>query len=45
MKEGMFIKDYFDEFNKIILYLKNIDVIIDDKDQVLILLYLLPPLF
>lgn len=45
MKEGMIIKDYFDEFNKIILYLKNIDVIIDDKDQVLILLYLLPPLF
>ena len=34
MKEGMPLKNYLDEFNKIILNLKNIDVKINDEDQI-----------
>ena len=45
MKKGMPLKDHLDEFNKIILDLKNIDVKIGDKDQALILLCSLPPSF
>ena len=45
MKEGMPLKDQLDESNKIILDLKNIDTKINDKDQALILLCLLPLLF
>ena len=45
MKEGMPLKNYLDEFNKIILNLKNIDVKINDEDQALILLYSLSLLF
>lgn len=40
MKEGTPLKDHLDEFNKIALYLSNIDVKIEDKD---ILLCTLPP--
>lgn len=45
MKEDIPIKDYLDEFNKIILNLKNIDIKIDNEDKALILLCLLPSSF
>jgi len=32
MKEGTPIKDHLDEFNKILMDLKNINVRIDEKD-------------
>ena len=39
MKEGMSIKDYLDEFNKIVINLKNIDFRINNENQVIILMY------
>jgi len=45
MKEGMLIKDYLDELNKILMDLKNINVRIDEEDQALILLCSLSPSF
>lgn len=42
MPEGTCIQDHLDEFNRIILDLKNINVKIDDKDQTLLLLCFLP---
>jgi len=45
MKEGMPLCDHLDEFNKILMDLKNIDVQVDDEDQALILLYSIPDLF
>jgi hypothetical protein len=41
MKEGMPIKHYLDEFNRVILNFYNIDVKVEDGDQSLILLCLL----
>ena len=42
MKEGTPIKDHLDELNRIIMDLKNIEVVIDDEDQILIVLCSLP---
>ena len=38
MQEGAPLCDHLDDFNIIILDMKNIDIKVDDKDQVLILL-------
>jgi hypothetical protein len=45
MKEGMPLCDHLDEFNKILMDLKKIEVQVDDKNQALILLCLLLDLF
>jgi len=39
MKEDIPLCDHLDEFNKILMDLKNIDVQVDDEDQALILLW------
>ena len=41
MREGMSVKAHLDEFNKIIMNFKNIDIKIDDEDQAIIVLYCL----
>lgn len=45
MKEGTPVSNHLDEFNRIILDLKNIDCKLDDEDHVLILLCSLPTPF
>jgi hypothetical protein len=45
MKEGMPLCDHLNEFNKILIDLENIDVQVNDGDQALVLLCLLPDLF
>ncbi|OAE29452.1 hypothetical protein AXG93_4548s1300 [Marchantia polymorpha subsp. ruderalis] len=42
MAEGKDLMEHLDEFNKLIVDLKNIDVKYDDDDQALVLLYSLP---
>lgn len=39
------MSNHLDEFNKIIIDLKYIDIKLDEELQILILLYLLPVLF
>lgn len=43
MSEGTSVNTHIDEFNRVILDLKNIDVKIEDEDLALMLLYSLPP--
>jgi hypothetical protein len=45
MKEGTPVSDHLDEFNRVILDLKNIDCKVDDEDQALIMLCSLPTSF
>jgi hypothetical protein len=45
MQECMPFCDHLDEFNKILMDLKNIGIKIDDEDQALILLWSLPEFF
>ncbi|GLT72015.1 hypothetical protein SLA2020_439880 [Shorea laevis] len=45
MEEGTPLGNHLDEFNKILMDLKNIDIQIDDEDQALILLCSLPEFF
>ena len=42
MKEGTTTKDYLDEFNKLILDLEKVNVMLEDEDRALILLSSLP---
>ncbi|KAH9684673.1 DNA (cytosine-5)-methyltransferase 1B [Citrus sinensis] len=42
MKDGVAMKDHVDEFNKLILVLENVNIILEDKDRALILLSSLP---
>ena len=43
MKEGTPVSDLLDEFNRIVIDLKNIECKVEDEDQALILLCSLPP--
>ena len=38
MKDGVSMKDHVDEFNKLILDLENVNIILEDEDKVLIIL-------
>ncbi|KAH9762142.1 Integrase catalytic domain-containing protein [Citrus sinensis] len=42
MKDGVTMKDHVDEFNKLILDLENVNIILEDEDRALILLSSLP---
>ncbi|KAG6430584.1 hypothetical protein SASPL_108654 [Salvia splendens] len=42
MQEGMPLRDHLENLNKILLDLRNVDVIVEDKDAALILLVSLP---
>ncbi|KAH9752645.1 hypothetical protein KPL71_014775 [Citrus sinensis] len=42
MKDGVAMKDHVDEFNKLILDLENVNIILEDEDKALILLSSLP---
>lgn len=45
MVEGTSLKNHLDEYNKLLLNLANVDVDIDGKNKVLILIYSLPKSF
>lgn len=45
MQEGTSLCDHLDEFNEILLDLKNIDIKVHNEGQVLILLCLVPEFF
>lgn len=38
IKKSTFIKDYFNEFNKTIINIRDIDLRIDDENQIIILI-------
>ena len=42
IKDGVAMKDHVDEFNKLILDLENVNIILEDEDRALILLSPLP---
>lgn len=42
MKDGTTLKDHVDEFNKLILDLENVNIVLEDEDRALILLSSLP---
>ena len=42
MKDGVAMKDHVDEFNKLILDLENVNIILEDEDKALILVSSLP---
>ena len=42
MHEGTPVQEHLDEFNKIVLDMKNLDIKLDDEDQALIMLCSLP---
>ncbi|KAH9733856.1 hypothetical protein KPL71_017172 [Citrus sinensis] len=42
MKDGTALKDHVDEFNKLILDLENVNIVLEDEDRALILLSSLP---
>ena len=42
MREGTPVQEHLDEFNKIVLDMKNLDIKLDDEDQALIVLCSLP---
>ena len=42
MKDGTTLKDHVDEFNKLILDLENVNIVLEDEDRTLILLSSLP---
>ena len=42
MKEGMYLKDYLDQLNTLLIELRNIDIKIKDEDTTLLLLVSLP---
>lgn len=37
IKEGTTMKDHLDEFNKMILDLKNVNIVLENEDKILIL--------
>ena len=39
ISEGTLVKTHLDEFNLVIIDLKNVDIKVEDKDQALIVLY------
>ena len=45
MKDGVAIKDHLNEFNKLILDLKNVNIYLEDEDRALISLSSLPNSF
>lgn len=38
IKVWIVIKDHLDEFNKLILYLENVNIVLEDEDKALIML-------
>lgn len=38
IKVWIAIKDHLDEFNKLILYLENVNIVLEDEDKALIML-------
>ena len=45
MREGTPVQEHLDEFNKIVLDMKNLDIKVKDEDQALIIFCSLPHLY